>query len=132
MTRPYFNHTGKELDDELGRQLGRQVPRGRRTVDWDADTVEVTAFGDTQRSFLVHESANLNNSFSTGANTTNTVYWSPTVTSNGMFETTYVVAADGKARVKETKARPVEGSAKAESDMDWLERRVDEVCWVPA
>jgi len=128
MARPYSNLTGKELDDELGRQ----VPRGRRTVDWDADTVDVTTFGDTQRSFLaMHESA-MTNSVSNGTTTTNIVYWSPTVTSNGMFETTYVVAADGKAKVKETKARPAEGGAKAESDMDWLERRVDEVCWVPA
>jgi hypothetical protein len=123
MTRPYKDLSAAELDAELARQL----PRGRRTVDPPPGSLEVTAYGDTYRTFL----SNSSSTAGTGT-TSNTVYWSPTVTSDGMFETDYVVGPDGKPKAIETRPRAAERAIPEDDDIAWLRRRVNEVCWVPA
>ena len=104
--RPYGKLTGSELSRILAAQLETGGPIQR------PKPVETTAFGDTNRSWLVD-----------GA-----------VTANQNVETTFRVGADGRPEaVTRLVSTPAKTSVRngGESELAWLKRRVDEICWRP-
>jgi hypothetical protein len=105
--RPYQTKTGSELSRILANQLTQS-----RAKNPSYDPIEVTAFGDAGRSWLVD-----------GA-----------VTSTANVETTFRVGADGRPEaVTRLVDKPSVGAARngGESELAWLKRRVDEICWRP-
>lgn len=126
--RPYKGLSNDDLFKELSRQLEGIQPH--------PDAVEVTAFGDTERKWLV---PNTVTSFGSATTLTNVYYpanssasWDwryGNSTVPYQIDTEYRVGRNGQP---EAVTRLVEGAAKPESDMDWLKRRVREICWVPA
>jgi len=112
--RPYSKLTGSELSRVFAEQLQSGGPLQPSVKASRHDPVEVTAFGDKQRSWLVDGS---------------------TINSLGQnVETTFRVGADGRP---EAVTRLVNTPAKTsvrnggESELAWLKRRVDEICWRP-
>ena len=114
MTRPYEKLTGSELSRIMAEQLQRGAPLQRSVSASSHDPIEVTAFGDKNRSWLVDGS------------TTNSL--------GQNVETTFRVGADGRPEaVTRLVDKPSKTSARngGESELAWLKRRVDEICWRP-
>jgi len=112
MSRPYEKLTGSELSRILAGQLQHGAPLQRAVSMSSHDPVEVTAYGDKNRSWLVD-----------GA-----------VTTSQNVETTFRVGADGRPEaVTRLVSAPSKTSARngGESELAWLKRRVDEICWSP-
>jgi len=100
--RSLKNKTGAELAQILGDQL-----QARSTYH---APLEVTAFGDTNRNYLLGLDG----------------------TASQNVETTFRVGADGRPEaVTRLVDAPSKGAARngGESEMAWLKRRVDEICW---
>lgn len=101
--RPYRDLTSSQLSSLLSGQL----KTGGRL-----DAVEVTTFGDANRSWLLGD----------------------TVTSQNV-ETTFRVGADGRPEaVTRLVASPSPTSVRngGETELAWLRRRVSEICWRPS
>lgn len=130
--RPYKGLTDRELDAVLAQKL----------ADGRPDPIEVTAFGDTKRTFIVPD----NYTYQLVTNNTSTITTSPylsnstTLWTGPLFtqpqpalETIFRVGSDGQPEaVSKLVSKPSEGSIRNETDMAWLKRRVAEVCWIPA
>lgn len=123
--RPYAGLSGRELDNELGRQLTSP-----------SDIVDATVFGDHNKTYLAGPLYQRGNAvaLSNGATTGNVIYSTNTIESPAtgqrwVLEDSYVMTPDGKVKpVSQTKVK----EAKLESDRQWLKRRVAEICWNPA
>ena len=107
MTRPYEKLTGSELSRVFADQLQSGGPIQR------PKPVEATAFGDTNRSWLMGDG---------------------TISGSSNVETTFRVGADGRPEAVTCLVdAPSKGAARngGESELAWLKRRVDEICWSP-
>jgi len=116
MTRPYEKLNGSELSRILAEQLQSGGPiNPKPTAAYPPPgAIETTAFGDAnRRSWLAGPVTN-----SLGQN----------------VETTFRVGADGRPEaVTRLVSTPAKTSVRngGESELAWLKRRVDEICWRP-
>lgn len=104
MSRPYSKLTASELSRVFAEQLSAGGPIQ------PPKPVEITAFGDTNRSWIMP------------TNDPQTV------------ETTFRVGPDGRPEaVTRLVNTPSKGAVRngGESELAWLKRRVDEICWRP-
>lgn len=130
--RKYQNLSGRELEAELATQLKTPVEGG---------AIEVTAFGDANRSWLLPD--RLYGASHTVTSNAATIDSDDVVYSTNTFdmgsgrkytlEQAYLHGKDGTIKaVGPTKVREREESKGRETNIEWLRRRVDEILWVPA
>jgi len=128
--RQYSKLSGRELEHELATQL--HTPMEGRAI-------EVTAFGDANRSWLMPDRAMGSHVVTSNAQT----YTGDIINSTNTFdmgggvsytlEQSYLHKPDGSVKaIGPTKVREKEESTGRETDLQWLRRRVAEVLWVPA
>lgn len=126
----YRKLTGSELERELAQQLNTPM-EGR--------ALEVTAFGDANRSWLMPDRAMGSHVVTSNAAT----YTGDIINSTNTFdmgggvsytlEQSYLHKPDGSVKaIGPTKVREGEKSVGRETDLQWLRRRVAEIMWVPA
>lgn len=125
--RPYGDLSARDLERELAMQIHSPVEGG---------AIEVTAFGDTQRSWLVPDygashkiTSNARTIDGEFVQTSNSVAV-PATGQKWTLEQTYLYKKDGTVKaIGKTKVRDM--IHHPETDLEWLRRRVDEVLWVP-
>jgi hypothetical protein len=127
--RPYQKLNARELEQQLAGQIRTPV-----------EGYEITAFGDTERSWLAGPAYNMASHAVTAnalTTTSDIVLTNQTVTvpSTGQqwtLETNYALMPDRTIKALGDTHVTDRSKPRGETDIEWLRRRVAEVLWVPA
>jgi hypothetical protein len=126
--RPYGDLSARDLERELAMQLNSPVEGG------PVEMIETTAFGDTQRTWLMgnpsHAITSNARTISGEFVTTDNTVSVPATGQQWKLNQTYLYKKDGTVKaIGKTKVRDM--IHHPETDLEWLRRRIDEVLWVP-